>query len=121
MIPESHGEAGGDGCHIVIWGDLTNCGLVQTIYYILKVSYKSQYVDFPGGTVDRNLSANAPLHHRFDLWSGKIPHVVEQLSPCTSTTGAHALELMLCNKRGHCNEDPHSPQLEKALGQQWRP
>ena len=23
--------------------------------------------------------------HRFDPWSGKIPHAVEQISPCTTT------------------------------------
>ena len=26
--------------------------------------------------------------HRFDPWSGKIPHVVEQLRPCATTTGS---------------------------------
>ena len=31
-------------------------------------------LDFPGGVVDRNLSANAG-GHGFDPWSGKIPHV----------------------------------------------
>ena len=71
---------------------------------------------------------------------GKIPHAVEQVSLCMTTTepvlpGAkpaeptfpnyyrpHALGPVLCNKRGHCNErpphrnkksSPHSPQLEK--------
>jgi len=26
--------------------------------------------------------------HRFELWSGKIPHDTKQLSPCTVTAGA---------------------------------
>ena len=29
--------------------------------------------------------------HRFDLWSWKIPHAEEQLSPCAATTEARAL------------------------------
>ena len=36
--------------------------------------------DFPGGTVVKNPPANA-RGHRFDPWSGKIPHTMEQLSP----------------------------------------
>ena len=36
---------------------------------------------FPGGLVVKN---------GFDPWSGKIPHAVEQLSLCTTTTEAHA-------------------------------
>ena len=39
---------------------------------------------FPGGAVLKNLPANAG--DRFEPWSGKIPHAVEQLSPCTTTT-----------------------------------
>ena len=64
--------------------------------------------------------------HRFEPWSGKIPHAVEQLSPCaattepmlwsprTTTTEAHVpqllqplhLEPVLRNKRSHCSEKP---------------
>ena len=35
--------------------------------------------DFPGGTVDMNLPANAGVSG-FDPWSGKIPRALEQLS-----------------------------------------
>ena len=31
--------------------------------------------------------------HRFNPWSRKIPHVMEQLSPCTTTTGSVCLSL----------------------------
>ena len=40
----------------------------------------------------------------FEPWSRKIPHVVEQLNPCATTTEPACLEPMLCNKRSHCNE-----------------
>ena len=54
----------------------------------------------------------------FDPWSGKIPHVEEQLSPCTTTPGTvlrarelqlvrpRALEPVLCNKRSDCSGMP---------------
>ena len=50
--------------------------------------------------------------------SGKIPHALEQLSPCVTTTEpvlsspqaatteAMHLEPVLCNRRNHCNEKP---------------
>ena len=44
--------------------------------------------------------------HRFKPWSGKIPHVVEQLSPCTTATEPVHLEPTLHNKRSHRNEKP---------------
>ena len=41
----------------------------------------------------------------FDLWSGKIPHAMEQLSPCATTTWVCALE------PGNRNFWSHVPQL----------
>ena len=41
--------------------------------------------DFPGGTVDKNLSADAG-GYRFDPWSGKIPHTDEQQNLFTTTS-----------------------------------
>ena len=41
--------------------------------------------DFPGGTVDKNLSADA-RGYRFDPWSGKIPHTDEQQNLFTTTS-----------------------------------
>ena len=39
--------------------------------------------------------------HRFDPWSGKIPHAAEQLSPCATTTGlcSGAWEMQLLSPR----------------------
>ena len=51
--------------------------------------------DFPGGTVDKNPpvkkkkkkeSACQFRGHGFEPWSGKIPHAVEHLSLCATTT-----------------------------------
>ena len=50
--------------------------------------------------------------HRFNPWSGKIPHSMGWLSPCTTTAEDCALELVLCNKRSHPNE--------KATRRNWR-
>ena len=70
----------------------------------------------------------------FDLWSGKIPHVVEQLSPCTTTAepvlwspGATTAEAQAPWSPRSTREDtatrshtmqlessPHSLQLEKS-------
>ena len=55
---------------------------------------------FPGGTVGKQ-SACQFRGHRFNPWSGKIPHPVEQLSPCGTTTEptprAHEPLLSLCS------------------------
>ena len=49
--------------------------------------YKNMYTqkNFSGGAVDKNRPANA-RGHRFDPCSRKIPHCMEQLSPCATTT-----------------------------------
>ena len=47
------------------------------------VHFKSMQ-HFPGGAVVE--SACQCRGHGFDPWSGKIPHAVEQLSPCATTT-----------------------------------
>ena len=44
---------------------------------------------FPGGTEDKNLLAFQCRGHRFDPWSGKIPHALEKLSLCATTAKAH--------------------------------
>ena len=82
--------------------------------------------------------------HEFDPWSGKIPHVTEQLSPCAMTTNPlcalepqslnywspHILEPTLHNKRKppqweacapRLESSPHLLQLEKACAQHQRP
>ena len=45
-----------------------------------------------------------PIEHRFNPWSWKIPHAVEQLSLSATTTEAHAP--VFSNKRSHYNEEP---------------
>ena len=42
---------------------------------------------FPGGTVIKSLPVQG---HGFELWSKRIPHAVEQISPYAATTAAHA-------------------------------
>ena len=44
---------------------------------ILEVLLKKKKRDFPSGTVVKNPPAN--VGDRFDPWSKKIPHAVEQL------------------------------------------
>ena len=53
--------------------------------------------------------------HRFDHWSGKIPHAVEQLSSCATTTEPASLQpvLRITEPEHHKEEKPRSPQLEK--------
>ena len=40
---------------------------------------------FPGGSVVKNLPANAGIEHKFNPWSRKIPHATEQLNLCAAT------------------------------------
>ena len=44
--------------------------------------------------------------HVFEPWSGKIPHVAEQLGPWATITEPAHLEPVLRNKRGHDSERP---------------
>ena len=63
------------------------------------------------------------------VWSGKIPHAVEQLSPWAITTEPTLYSPCATNKRSpHCwkpvhamKSSLHSSLLEKAWAQQWRP
>ena len=52
--------------------------------------------------------------HRFDLWSGRIPHAAEQLSPRATTYWVCALEPVNHNYRPHTlrSWSPHSPEPE---------
>ena len=63
--------------------------------------------------------------HRFEPWSGKIPHAAKQLNPCNYPACAiepsshnywsrHTLEPVLHNRKGHCNEKP-TPQWREPL------
>ena len=59
----------------------------------------------PGSTEDKKQPVNAK-EHRFDPCSGKIPQVMEQLSPCVTTAEPVHLLLMFCDKRSHDSEKP---------------
>ena len=59
--------------------------------------------DFPGGPVVEHPPASAG-GHRFDPWSGKMPHAMEQLSLCTTATEPTHLETTLHSNRNHHNE-----------------
>ena len=48
----------------------------------------------PGSTEDKQQPVNAK-EHRFDPCSGKIPQVMEQLSPCVTTAEPRAWGLQL--------------------------
>ena len=74
------------------------------------------------------ISIHVPMQgHRFDPWSGKIPHATEQLSPCAkntdpvfqslqaATTEPTRLEPVLSNKISHRNEKPTHQNEEEPL------
>ena len=50
--------------------------------------------DFPGGTVDRNLPANAGDTDGFYPWFGNVPYAAGQLSQGTTTSEPVALQPM---------------------------
>ena len=96
-----------------IWSDHLNSKSLES----LNGSYcKSSTQGFPGGVVVKNLPANARKEHRFEPWSGKIPHAVEELSPCTKTTEP-ALYSPCATTIEACMPTAHAPQQEKPL--QW--
>ena len=76
---------------------------------------------FPGGSVVKNLPANAG--DEFDPWPGKIPHAAEQLSLCATTidiepvhsSGAAATEPMHYRACAPQRETP--PQWEACVPQ----
>ena len=68
---------------------------------------KKFFLDFPGGPMVDNLPANAG-DTGSDPWSGKIPHALRQLSPCT-------LQPMLYNSRNHGNGKPEHSSKRVAL------
>ena len=62
-------------------------------------------MDFPGGN-----GGYQSRGHRFNPWSRKIPHAIEQLGPSTTTT-----EPTCHNQRTskHTDEDPVQPKINK--------
>ena len=72
--------------------------IFKSIFLLLISPLKNLLSDFPGGAVVKNSPAGLPWWrsgkestcqhrgHGFELRSGKIPHAMEQLSPCATTT-----------------------------------
>ena len=77
----------------------------------LDKNFKKWKRNFPGGTVIKNSSANArdmgliPGPGRFFMPQGNKACVLQILS-------LRALEIMVCNKRSHCNK----PTLPQRVG-----
>ena len=63
--------------------------------------------------------------HRFEPWSGRIPHATEQMSPCATATEAHTPRAHALQPgrglRTMARSGPRSLQLEGARAQQRRP
>ena len=83
---------------------------------VLEAPQMSQWLikttaeDFPGGTVDKTLPANAE-----DMgwpWSRKIPHALGQLSLCTTTIETELLSpgATTTEHMSHNNWSPHTPE-----------
>ena len=51
-----------------------------------KAMLRILIVGFPGGWLSGGKSARQCRRHGFDPWSRKMPHVMEQLSLCATTT-----------------------------------
>lgn len=66
--------------------------------------------------VVKNLFANAQ-GHSLDPWSGKIPHTMEQLSPCTTAKSMRWESLWGCNYWSPPALEPRLPQQENPP--QW--
>ena len=79
---------------------------------MLKVSYTSkankQKQRNPGGPVVKNLSCNAGDTSSIPVVGTRIPHVIEQLNPCSTTTEAHAVwSLQATARESECHtKDP---------------
>ena len=101
--------------------------MAYTTLLLILCSFKTWYLGLPWWCNGWE-SACQCRGHGFEPWSGKIPHAAEQLGPWATTTEPARLEPVLRNRRGHdrgprtaMKSGPHSPQLEKALAQKWRP
>ena len=68
-------------------------GVNRTWDFFRKRILKIVFVDFPGGTVGKNLPANAGT--RFDPWFGKITHAMEQQSRAPQLLSSHSMVCLL--------------------------
>ena len=86
--------------------------------------YKCKYrEDFPGGSVVKNLPASAG-GHRFDPWSGRIPHALGQPGPHAATAEPVPPREQPPQREAcapHLERSPLLPQPEKTCAQQQSP
>ena len=104
------------GLHYIVsstWALSNSPGLFKEIFKFQKnlIGFKSTKQGFPGGSVVKNIPANAGDR-------GLIPgpgrsHIHWTTQPVSCNYWAHApqllnvhLEPMICNQRNHCNEKP---------------
>ena len=70
--------------HVGVAG--SNPGWGMKIQHAVQLKKKKRlFKGFPGGSVVKNLPA-VDKGHQFNPWSRKIPHAMEQLSLCATTT-----------------------------------
>ena len=84
-LGESHGQRNLAGCYSTQGHKESNT--TERLSTAQHTAYKE--VDFLYGPVVKNPPANIGDTGGFDLWSGKIPRALEQLSQCITTT-SHA-------------------------------
>ena len=87
------------------------------------VIFKCQFKGFPGGPVVKTTPANAG-DTGFASWSRKIPHAMEQLSPCTTTTEptcrATATEARVPQGLGSATKEPSAVRSPRPAAR-WQP
>ena len=83
-----------------------------TDFHCETLDYKiTRMRDFPGGAVVK-ISTCQCRGHRFDIYSRKIPHAAEQLSPCATATEP-ALQSPRSTTTEACALRARAPQQEK--------
>ena len=70
--------------------------------------------NFPGGAVSKNLPINAGDMGFFPL-SGQIPHAMEQLSPCATTTEPTFYKYESHKSRGCAPQQEKPPRCEAYI------
>ena len=93
---------------LLLWS-LSSCSPYGSKQWTIKIW---AFQDFPGGTVLKNPPANAgdmgsiPGLRRSHMPQSNLACVPQLLSLRATTTEAHVLRAVLCNKRSHRNEKP---------------
>ena len=120
--------------HMGQWDDVIDPYIHSFIHLFSRICYKSSNQGLPWWLSGKE-SACQCRTHGFELWLGKIPHITEQLSlwgtvivpvlsspeaatgdpTCCSHWSPSTLELVIQNKRSHCNEKSPLTTLEKSL------